>query len=139
MMNNEELEERRKAKGWNDPPLFTYDQMNKASANLNHSIPIHKRYKYPKTPIGMNNLAPVNSFSQSQYDCQSYPQFYNRQYSQSYSQSYQTSQSVNHQPYTVQPAIQSQSYQNYNYQQQNYAQYPQYSQYQSQSHSFQRN
>lgn len=43
-MNEEDR--RRHDKSWNDPPLFTYDQLNEASTGTN-KVPLHKRYNHP--------------------------------------------------------------------------------------------
>ena len=128
-MNNEEQEERRKAKGWNDPPLFTYDQLNKASlisSNPNQPVPIHKRYKYPHVPSDVNKSAAINPFGQPHFEYQSY--------SQPYSHSYQSAEFINHQAFSQQ----SPSYPSFDYQYSNYSQYQQHPSYQSQPQSSKR-
>lgn len=37
-------ERRRNERAWNDPPMFSYDQLNKQPSS---AIPLNKRYKYP--------------------------------------------------------------------------------------------
>src|SRR5256885_1452439 len=40
---NEE-ERRRHDKSWNDPPIFSYDQLNNATTSGHTRVPLHKRY-----------------------------------------------------------------------------------------------
>ena len=41
---NEEEDRRRHDKAWNDPPMFSYDQLNQQPP---HNVPLNRRYKYP--------------------------------------------------------------------------------------------
>lgn len=43
-MYHTDEERRRNERAWNDPPMFSYDQLNKQPAS---AVPLNKRYKYP--------------------------------------------------------------------------------------------
>ena len=70
-MNEEDR--RRHDKSWNDPPLFTYDQLNQAVPS---KVPLHKRYSSPPVAPEMNpgmrqgmygQQQPVGQFGQPVY------------------------------------------------------------------------
>lgn len=42
-------ERRRHEKSWNDPPFFSWDQLNKSSSQAS-KVPLHKRYSRPMAP-----------------------------------------------------------------------------------------
>ncbi|XP_017492772.1 PREDICTED: ribonucleoprotein RB97D-like [Rhagoletis zephyria] len=50
--------DRRHEKSWNDPPMFSVEQLNKASG----SVPLNKRYRYPQAPV----QAPNQMYQQQQ-------------------------------------------------------------------------
>lgn len=45
------LIDKRHEKSWNDPPMFSAEQMNKATG----SVPLSKRYRYPQAPAQAPN------------------------------------------------------------------------------------
>ena len=54
----DDQERRRHEKSWNDPPLFSYDQLNKSTPQ----VPLHKRYSRPMAPEFMQGG--VNAYQQ---------------------------------------------------------------------------
>lgn len=87
-MNDDER--RRYDRAWNDPPMFTMDQMNKQPTS---AVPLNKRYKYPVADQQMlnNQMYPqAGNYMQNAYGQSAYgavPNQLSNQYSQQQPQS----------------------------------------------------